>query len=408
MHPQEKKKRSRHPSRRRTTSCRFLTKSRSCRKHNFAHMLRIRRSSMCRTLSARWRAIPIWIAILTFALALPALAQTDVTTGRVTGTVMDADGGALPGATEAKNLETGYVATATSGSDGFFQIINLPIGRYAVTASLSGFRTATRPEVRLDLGSAPTVEFRLQLSSVSESVTVTSTARAVEVTNTAVGETIQTEQLKNLPSSGRDFKNLVLLTPETRIESERGTLSIAGERGINTNVSVDGVDFNNPFFGGTVGGAEGRAPLSLSQESIKEFTGITNGAAVECGRAGGGFVNVITKSGTNQLHGSGFFYWQPQDLTAKFANGQAPADQDKKQYGASLGGPILPDRLFFFGSYDRQEQSLTVPINPTVLDASIFAKYPVLASPDNYVQTKNGWVAFGRIDFQAEIGRAQV
>ncbi|HEY3122681.1 MAG TPA: TonB-dependent receptor [Thermoanaerobaculia bacterium] len=359
---------------------------------------------MCRPLFARWRALPIWIAILTLALALPALAQTDVTTGRISGTVKDVDGGPLPGATvEAKNVETGYVATATSRSDGFYQIVNLPIGRYAVTASMSGFRTATRPEVRLDLGSVPTVEFRLQLTSVTESVTVTSTARAVEVTNTAIGETIQTEQLKNLPSSGRDFKNLVLLTPETRIESERGTLSIAGERGINTNVTVDGVDFNNPFFGGTVGGAEGRAPLSLSQESIKEFTVITNGASVEFGRSGGGFVNVITKSGTNQLHGSGFFYWQPQDLTAKFANGQAPNDQDKKQYGASLGGPILPDRLFFFGSYDRQDQSLTVPISTDLLTQSqpIFAKYPVLASPDNYAQTKNGWVAFGRMDFQA-------
>jgi outer membrane receptor protein involved in Fe transport len=357
---------------------------------------------MCRPLFARWRALPTGIAVLTLALALPALAQTDVTTSRISGTVRDIDGGPLPGATiEAKNIETGYVGSATSKADGFYQIVNLPIGRYNVTAALSGFRTGTRPDLRLDLGSAPTVDFKLQLASVSESVTVTSEAHTVEVTNTAASTTIQTEQLKNLPTSGRDFKNLVLLTPETRIESERGTLSISGERGINTNVTVDGVDFNNPFFGGTVGGAEGRAPLSLSQESIKEFTVITNGASVEFGRSGGGFVNVITKSVTNQLHGSGFFYWQPQTLTAKFANGVAPADQDKKQYGASLGGPIAPDKLFFFGSYDRQDQSVTVPISPTVLDQSIFAKYPVLAGPDNYVQTRNGWVVFGRVDLQA-------
>jgi hypothetical protein len=353
---------------------------------------------------ARWRALPVWIAVLTLALALPAIAQTDVTTGRISGTVKDVDGGPLPGATvEAKNVDTAYVGTATSRSDGFYQVVNLPIGRYAVTASMSAFRTATRPEVRLDLGSVPTVDFRLQLASMTESVTVTSQAYAVEVTNTAIGETIQTEQLKNLPSSGRDFKNLVLLTPETRIESERGTLAISGERGINTNVTVDGVDFNNPFFGGTVGGAEGRAPIALSQESIKEFTVITNGASVEFGRSGGGFVNVITKSGTNTLHGSGFFYWQPSDLTAKFADGREPADQDKKQYGASLGGAFVPDHVFFFGSYDRQDQSLTVPISTTLLNQSqeIFAKYPVLASPDTYVQTRDGWVAFGRIDWQA-------
>lgn len=359
---------------------------------------------MCRPLFARWRALPVWIAILILALALPALAQTDVTTSRISGTVKDADGGALPGATvEAKNLDTGYVATATSRSDGFFQLVNLPIGRYSVTASLSGFRPSTRPQVRLDIGSAPSVDFKLQLTSVAESITVSAEARAVEVTNTTVGETVQTEQLKNLPSSGRDFKNLVLLTPETRIESERGTLSVAGERGINTNVTVDGVDYNNPFFGGTVAGAEGRAPLSLSQESIKEFSVITNGASVEFGRSGGGFVNVITKSGTNQFHGSGFFYWQPQDLIADFANGTSPANQDKKQYGASLGGPLLPDKLFFFGSYDRQDQNITIPLSTDLINqsAAVYAKYPVLASPNDYVQTKNGWVAFGRMDWQA-------
>ena len=340
-------------------------------------------------------------AVIALGLVPAAVAQTDVTTARINGVVRDIDGGALPGATvEAKNLETGFSARAVSQRDGAYQIVNLPVGRYQVTASLSGFKTGSR-EIRLDLGTAPTIEFKLPLANVQESITVSSQAPIVEVTNTAVSTTIQTEQLKNLPVTGRDFKNLVLLTPESRIESERGTLSISGERGINTNVTVDGVDFNNPFFGGTVGGAEGRAPLSLSEESIKEFTVITNGASVEFGRSGGGFVNVITKSGTNDLHGSGFFYWQPKTLTAKFANGKDPADQDKKQYGGSLGGPLLKDRLFFFGSYDRQDQNVTIPISTSVLNQAIFDRYPVLASPDNYVQTRNGWVVFGRMDFQA-------
>src|SRR5712692_4686896 len=350
---------------------------------------------------ARCRAV-FFATAAAVALVTPLFAQTDVTTVRINGTVRDAEGGGLPGATvEAKNQETGLLKSTTSRSDGSYTILDLPTGRYNVTASLSGFKSGVREGIRIDLGMSPTVDFRLQLTSVTESVTVISDIPVVEVTNTSIGTTIQTEQLKNLPVSGRDFKNLVLLTPESRIESERGTLAISGERGINTNVTVDGVDFNNPFFGGTVGGAEGRAPLSLSQESIKEFSVITNGASVEFGRSGGGFVNVITKSGTNQLHGSGFFYWQPKTLTAKFANGQAPADQDKKQFGASLGGPIAPDRLFFFGSYDRQDQNITFPISSTVLDPTIFAKYPVLASPDTYVQTRNGWVGFGRVDFQA-------
>src|SRR6266498_219939 len=133
------------------------------------------------SLFARWRALPFGIAVLSFALAFPALAQTDVTTSRVNGTVKDVDGGPLPGATvEAKNQDTGLVGTGTSRADGFYQIINLPVGKYTVSANLSGFKTATRPDVRLDLGAAQTVDFRLQLTSVTASVTVTSVAPTVE------------------------------------------------------------------------------------------------------------------------------------------------------------------------------------------------------------------------------------
>ncbi len=245
------------------------------------------------------------------------------------------------------------------------------------------------------------------ISKVSESVTVTSAIPVVEVTNTAASTTIQTEQLKNLPIVGRDFTNLVLLTPEARKESERQNVSISGQRGINTNITVDGVEYDNAFFGGSVASAEGRAPLSLSEESIKELTVIRNGASVEFGPSGGGYINVITKSGTNQLHASGFYYQQPQATTAKFASNGLPGqlrnpfDQKKEQYGASAGGPILRDRLFLFGSYDQQKQTRTININPTVLDSDIFAKYPLLSSDPAYVQGTDGRVIFGRLDFQA-------
>ena len=113
--------------------------------------------------------------------------------------------------------------------------------------------------------------------------------------------------------------------------------------------------FADAAFGGTVGGAEGRAPLSVSQESIKEFSVITNGASVEFGRSGGGFVNVVTKSGGNSLHGSAFYYYQPQDMIEDFANGVEPADQEKDQYGGSIGGRIIEDRLFYFVSLETTD-----------------------------------------------------
>jgi hypothetical protein len=347
-----------------------------------------------------------WACVLAFlalfvGLAPVAMAQTDVTTSRISGTVEDNDGSALPGVTvTATNTETGLQVTGVTDERGFYRLLNLPTGTYNLEAALDGFATTTAENVRLLLGSTPTVNFTLQSASVSETITVTSEVPVVEVTNTAVGTTMQQEQIEALPIAGRDFKGLVLLTPQTRLDSERGNLSISGQRGINTNVTVDGVDYNNAFFGGTVGGAEGRAPLSISQESIKEFTVITNGASVEFGRSGGGFVNVITKSGTNNMHGSLFYYNQPQSLISDFANGRKAADQEKEQYGGSLGGAIVKDKVFYFLSYDNQDQSLTVPIDNQILDAAIFAKYPVLASPPEYVQTRDGNVAFGRLDFQ--------
>lgn len=333
----------------------------------------------------------------------PAAAQIDVTTSRISGVVEDAEGSPLPGVTvEATNTETGLVQVEVTDEKGFYRVLNLPTGTYNLTASLEGFGTASAESIRLLIGSTPSVNFALQSGAISEQITVTgSEVPVVEVTNTANGTTIQTEQIENVPINGRDFKTLVLLTPETRLDSERGNLSISGQRGIATNVTIDGVDFNNAFFGGTVGGAEGRAPLAISQESIKEFAVITNGASVEFGRSGGGFVNIITKNGTNNLHGSVFYFNQPQDLISDFADGREPADQEKQQYGFSVGGALMPDKLFYFVSWDNNDQDVAVPIATSVLDADIFAKYPALASAPNYTQTRDGDVAFGRLDFQA-------
>lgn len=341
------------------------------------------------------------LALLALALAVPALAQSDVTTSRITGTVEGADKAPLPGVTvEATNTETGLQVVDVTDERGFFRLLNLPTGTYKIAASLDGFVTATADNVRLLIGSTPSVNFTLQSSTVSETITVTSEVPIVETTNTAKSTTIQREQIDAIASNGRDYRNFVYLTPESSRENERGTIALSGQRGLFTNVTIDGVDYNDGFFGGTVGAAEGRAPLSISQESIKEFSVITNGASVEFGRSGGGFVNVVTKGGSNNLHASGFYYYQPQSLIADFPNGAKAADQKKDEYGASLGGRVVPDKLFYFFSYDKVKQNITVPIQANILDADIFAKYPVLASPNSYVQGRNGDVKFGRVDYQ--------
>lgn len=352
---------------------------------------------------------PKWAMLLLAGLVLlglagPALAQTDVTTTRISGTVRDVDGGVLPGATvEARNQDTGLIVRSVTDGRGFYRALNLPSGNYTMSCEMPGFATSSRSDVRLVLGSTPTVDFTLQLAATAETITVTSEVPLVEVSNTSASTTVNTEQISQLPISGRNFTNLVLLTPETGSTNERGYLTISGQRGVNTSVTVDGVDYNNAFFGGTSGTAEGRAPLSISQESIKEFSVVTNGGSAEFGRSGGGFVNMITKSGTNQLKGSVFYYDQPNSWIADRADGTELNNQDKQQYGASLGGAIVKDKLFFFSSYDEQKQNTDIQIDQTFLtnSAPFFAKWPELASEDSFTQSRDGRVFFGRFDFQA-------
>jgi hypothetical protein len=360
---------------------------------------------MTRFLATRPRCICALAALWLLAGALagrPAAAQTDVTTTRITGTVIDAQGAPLPGVTvEAANQETGLKESSVTDAKGFFRILDLPTGTYRVTATLDGFHPSSTANLRLLVGSTPTLNITLQPASVAESITVTSQAPLVEVSNTTFTNTIEQEQIKGLPVNGRDFTKLALLNPETTQETQRNNIAIGGERGINTSTMVDGVDYNNPFFGGAAGIAEGRAPLSISQESIKEFNVILNGASVEFGRTGAGVVNVITKSGTNIWHGSAFYYNQPQSLISNFADGSKPRDQKKQQYGASLGGPIVKDKFFFFASYDKQDQHFTIPFISDVLNPAVFARYPTLnPGGTDFVQTQNGSIFFGRLDWQ--------
>jgi Carboxypeptidase regulatory-like domain/TonB dependent receptor len=348
------------------------------------------------------------VSVLSVVLGLvgrSALAQVDVTTGRIVGTVVDADGQPLPGATiAAKSKATGLTLTGFTNTRGTYRIVSMPVGTYSVTASLSGFGSRSEPNVVITLGSAPTVDFKLDLAPRSAAITITDEVRTVETTQTASHTTVDNNAIRSLPINGRNFTDLVLLAPNAQKDPVKGNIQLAGQRGINTSVTLDGVDYNDAFFGGSSGdgSAEGRAPFTLSQESVRELQVIGNGASVEFGRSGGGFVNVVTKSGGNEFHGSAFTYSRPQSLTARFADGTDPEDQQTQQFGASIGGPVLRNKLFFFGAWDQQKQSTTIPITSSlVTDPDIAARYPKLGQTDtSYVQEQNGRVFFGRVDLQ--------
>ena len=332
-------------------------------------------------------------------------AQVDITTGRIVGTVVDADGQPLPGARiAARSKATGLTLTGLTDVRGTYRIVSMPVGTYSVLASLSGFGSQSEPSVVITLGSAPTVDFKLRLAPRSEAITIIGEVRAIETTQTASQTTIDNNAIRSLPINGRNFTDFVLLAPNSQKRPVHGNIQLAGQRGINTSATLDGVDYNDAFFGGSSGdgSAEGRAPFTVSQESVRELQVIENGASVEFGRSGGGFVNVVTKSGGNDFHGSAFCYSRPQSLTARFADGTDPEDQQTQQFGASIGGPVLRDRLFFFGAWDQQKQSTTIPITSSlVTDPDIAARYPKIGQTDtSYVQEQNGRVFFGRLDLQ--------
>ena len=264
---------------------------------------------------------------------------------------------------------------------------------------LTGFHSSTE-DVRLDIGSARTIDFRLSLETVQESVTVTSAVPLVEVTNTSASTTMQTQSIKTLPLNGRNYQDLVLLTPETRKDPEsRGTVLVSGQRGINTNTTLDGMDFDNGFFGGTFGSAEGRAPLSISQESIKEFSRHPQRRVRRVRPVRRRRDQPDHQERHERLPRVGLLlHAAARDGREARPTGIEAPDQKKEQYGGSVGGPILRDHLFFFASYDQQKQNVGIPVNSVVLDPDIAATLPGLGvGPDLHADAgrprhvRRGW-----------------
>jgi len=222
-----------------------------------------------------------------------------------------------------------------------------------------------------------TVNLPLQLTAIElAAVTVTATQPVVDATRIESSTRVPEQAVASLPNNGRNFLNLTLLTPGVAtVQGPDGDeLSIAGQKGIHNNISVDGADFNNPFFGEHRGGQ--RPPFTFNLDAVQEMVVISNGANAEFGRSSGGFVNVITKSGTNELHGSAHYYGKDGALSGQphFGGATLPQpDFSQHQFGFTLGGPIKRDRAFFFLAYDQQIADETKQTNATRIAAPLRA-----------------------------------
>ncbi len=297
-------------------------------------------------------------------------AQTQITTGTIQGTVTDSNGAVVPAASvEIKNVDTNLSRTVTTDDEGRFIVLALPPGNYEVTITKTGFATTVVEKFPLQVGQAVNLPLAIKVSGVAERVTVSATP-TVDTLKTESSTTLNETAVNTTPILGRKFEDLLTLTPGVSVVQgpDGDEITFAGQRGVFNNVSLDGGDYNNGFFGEQAGGQ--RAAIDITLEAVKEFQVVATGASAEFGRTAGGVINVISKSGTNDVHGSLFHFQRLEALTANTSDGKPLQDFHREQFGGTIGGPITRDKAFFFFAFEGIRENLTRanlsdPIGPT-------------------------------------------
>jgi hypothetical protein len=310
----------------------------------------------------------LFVSLLVFAFSAVAFAQS-TTTGSIGGVVSNPNKEVVSGATvTVKNVGTNREDTATTDDTGRFKVANLQPGNYSVTVSSSGFSPSTSENIVVEVGRETTLEVALSVGPVTGTVDVSAEAPVINTTQQDFSTNINQTSINELPVNGRRWSNFAILTPTAVPDGNFGLISFRGISGLLNNSTVDGGDNNQAFFSEERGRT--RAGYSISQGAIREFQVNTSNFAAEYGRSAGGVINAVTKSGTNQFHGSGFFYdrnnkWgarNPNSFISQLVNGVStrvalkPEDV-RYQFGGTIGGPIVKDTLFFFFSYDEQRRN---------------------------------------------------
>lgn len=301
-----------------------------------------------------------------FLLATP-LAWTQNTTGAIVGAVRDPSD-ALVGDVKvtARNQATGFARTTETNAEGLYRFPLLPAGSYTIRVEKDGFKAQQQTGIQIEILQTRAVDFRLELGSVTETVTVETSAPLLEMESSQAGEVIKTEQVVSMPLSARQFMQLAFLAPmatpatgdfrSTEINRDTAMPAAAGQRPEQNNYQIDGVDNRE----------SGRNSMALgaSVEAISEFKVQTGMAPAEFGRGGGVIINVATKNGTNQFHGSAFEFLRNDKFDARPYFSTRVNPLKRNQFGGALGGPIQRDKLFFFGNYEGFREAATG--NPTV------------------------------------------
>jgi outer membrane receptor protein involved in Fe transport len=345
-------------------------------------------------------------------LSVPARPQETINSASVSGRVTDPQSAVVPGAlVVAKQTETNVQAEAVTDREGRFRFPYLKVGPYEITVHLQGFATATRV-LTVTVGSAFDLPIQLSLEGINSIITVTAGATVLEAARSQIAGTVPQAEVQALPMNGRQFLDLALLVPgvsptntasnqlfaETSAVPGQG-LSVGSQRNFSNSFIVDGLSANDD--------SAGLSGIPYGVDAVEQFQVVTSGGQAELGRALGGYVNVVTKSGTNVEHGNLYGYFRDDALNAPNALSGTTLPMSQKQYGGSVGGPIVQNRTFYFGNVEqrRLDQSGLVTI-PAATVATINARLAAAGYPGTplasgvYQNPVNSTNVLGKIDHQ--------
>ena len=310
-------------------------------------------------LEMRIRTLILSCAAIACLLLAPLAAHAQsLERGAIHGTVTDKTHAVVPGAkVTLTNPSTGIRRELTAGASGDYDFEAVPPGEYTIVAESAGFAVTTTKGIQLPIGSSITIDIEMPLKAQATTVEVTASGQVVDTSTAGITQLLDSRSVENLPFPGRDYRDLATLSPSAQVvPGLRGGLRLGGQQSDYSGLVVDGMDTTNNFFGENFGSLETKN-LTIPLEAVQEFQVVTNGFAPEFGRATGGLLNVVTKSGTNELHGEAHEYYRGGGLTANDALGTPSNINRQNQFGGSVGFPIHKDRQFLFLSTDIQREN---------------------------------------------------
>jgi hypothetical protein len=304
--------------------------------------------------------------------------------GSIEGTVMDPSGAVIPRAlVKARNIHTAATFAAAANESGLFEFVVLPVGTYELTITHDGFAPLIQKDLLVTVGSRINLTLTLALATKPEAVVVNGGAPMLETTRSQVSTTVDSRSISELPVNGRNFNDFLLLTPGVARDARTQMASFAGQRSMNS-LLVDGTDMNQNHFGLPMGSVGETAPYQFSLSVVEEFQVNSNAYSAELGRAGAGVISVVTKSGTNEFHGTAFWYYRDKSMNAtdfvNKLNGGPQSPYHFNQFGSTVGGPLVKDKLFFLASYDGQRSEIQNPVFLNLPASFTFSPDPSVAA----------------------------